>query len=158
MTKKEFLAIVYVINEFRHYITGYDVFVHIDHFVIKFLMNKSITSGRVTRWLLLLQEFNITIINNPGKENLVAYFLSWLTHDGGNIPVNDDFSDEHLFAIAVKMPWFVDIDNYLVTCNIPVHLPKHEKRIIIQQSVNYSWEGNDLFRTGPDLIIRKCVR
>ena len=40
---------------------------------------------------------------------------------------------------------------------MPVHLPKHKKRRIIQQSVNYSWEGNDLFRTGPALIIRKCL-
>ena len=54
VTEKEFLALVHVVNKFRHYITGYDVFVHTDHSAIKFLMNKSITSGRVTRWILLL--------------------------------------------------------------------------------------------------------
>ena len=27
-----------------------------------------------------------------------------------------------------------------------------------QQSVNYSWAGNDILCTGPYLYIRKCVR
>ena len=34
VTKKDFLAIVYAINKFWHYITGYKVFVHTDHSVI----------------------------------------------------------------------------------------------------------------------------
>ena len=145
MIEKEFLAVVHAINKFRHYINGYDVFVHTHHSTIKFLMNKYITSGRVTQWILFLQEFNITIIDKPGKENLVAYFLSRLPRDGENIPINDDFPDEHLFVVAVKMPWFADISNYLDIGNIPVHLPKHEKQRIVQQSANYSWAGNDLF-------------
>ena len=67
VTEKEFLAIVYAINKFSHYIIGYEFFVHTDHSAIRFLMNKLITNGRVTRWLLLLQEFNITVIDRPGK-------------------------------------------------------------------------------------------
>ena len=55
VTEKEFLAIVYSINKFRHYITGYPTFVHTDHSAIKYLMNKPVTNARVTRWLLLLQ-------------------------------------------------------------------------------------------------------
>ena len=43
-------------------------------------MNKPITNARVTRWLLLLQEFDITIIDRPGKENVVADFLSRFTN------------------------------------------------------------------------------
>ena len=76
VTEKEFLAAVHAINKFRHYITSYDVFVHTNHSAIRFFMIKPITSGRFTRWLLLLQEFNITIMDKPGKETLVAYFLS----------------------------------------------------------------------------------
>ena len=55
-------------------------------------MNKPITNGRVTQWLLLLQDF-ITIINRPGKENLVAYFLSRIQPDDGAKPVDDTFPD-----------------------------------------------------------------
>ena len=89
---------------------------------------------------------------------MVADFLSRLTHTDDNVPVDDTFPDEHLFVVSIKTPWSADIANYLVTGKIPAHLSSYEKRRIIQQSANYSWVGNDLFRTGPYLIIRRCVR
>jgi hypothetical protein len=58
ITEKEFLAVVHAINKFRHYITGYEVFLHTDYSAIRFF-----TNGRVTRWLLLLQEFNIIVLD-----------------------------------------------------------------------------------------------
>jgi len=129
-TEKEFLAVVYAINKFRHYITGYTTFVHTDHSAIKYLMNKSVTNTRVTRWLLLLQEFDITIVDRPGKENVVADFLSRLKTNE-NIPVDDSFPDEYLFAVSAHSPWYADIANYLVVGKLPSHLSHREKRKII---------------------------
>ena len=105
-----------------------------------------------------MQEFNITIIDRPGKENLVEYFLSHIQHEDGTKPIDDTFPDEHIFVVSVQTPWFVDIANYLATRKIPNHLSPHEKHRIIVQSSNYSWVDNDLFCTGPNLIIRRCVR
>ena len=34
VTEKEFLGIIHSINKFRHYITSYQNFMHIDHFAI----------------------------------------------------------------------------------------------------------------------------
>ena len=120
-------------------------------------MTKPITNGRVTWWLLLLQEFNITTIDRPDKENLVANFISHIQHEDDTKPVNEVFLDEHLFDVSVQTPWFADISNYLATGKIPNHLSPHEKCRIIVQSSNYSWVDNDLFCTSPDLIIRQCV-
>jgi hypothetical protein len=50
------------------------------------------------------------------------------------------------------------MENYLATRKLPSHLSPHEKRKIITQSDNYSWVGHDLFCTGPNLIIYRCVR
>lgn len=47
--EKEFIVVIFAINKFRHYITGYEVFVHTYHSTIWYLMNKPITNGRVTR-------------------------------------------------------------------------------------------------------------
>jgi hypothetical protein len=55
VTEIEFLAVVYTINKFRHYIIGYPNFIHTDHTKNKYFMNKPITNTQVTRWLLLLQ-------------------------------------------------------------------------------------------------------
>lgn len=43
--EKEILAIIYALNKFRHYIIGYQIFEHTDHFAIKYMMNKLAISG-----------------------------------------------------------------------------------------------------------------
>jgi len=73
---------------------------HTDHFAIKYLMNKPLTSSRLTRSLLLLQEFNITIVDRIGKSNVLADCLSRLNNLGEAIPIDDDFLDEHLFVVS----------------------------------------------------------
>jgi len=156
--EKEFLVVVHAINKFRHYITGYETFIHTDHSAIRYLMNKSITNGRVTRWILLLQEFNITMLDRPGKQNTVADFLSRIQNTKEDSPVEDKFPDEYLFAVTTKTPWYADIANYLVTGQLPPHLFPSEKRKIIQESSKYSWISNEYYKTGPDLVIRRCVR
>ena len=74
-------------------------------------MNKPITNTRMTRWLLLLQEFHITIVDRPGKENVVVNFLYRLTNKNYDTPVEDSFLNEHLFAISSFSPWYADIGN-----------------------------------------------
>lgn len=147
VTKKEFLAIIFSINKFRHYITGYEFFVHIDHSAIRYMMNKPLTIGRVTRPLLLLQEFNITIFDRPGKQNVVADYLSRLNNPGEAIPIDHDFPNEHILAMSTKSPWFANIANYLVTRKLPPHLSAHEKPNMIHKISTYSSIQGELFYT-----------
>eukprot|EP00253_Pinus_taeda_P033620 PITA_33620 len=128
VTEKEFLAVVHAINKFGHYIIGYENFVCTDHSTIRYLMNKTVTNGRVTRWLLLLKEFNITVLDRPGKQNTVAGFLSRIKNTKADSPVEDKFPDEYLFAVTTKTPWYADIANYLVIGKLPPHLFPGEKR------------------------------
>ena len=74
-------------------------------------MTKYITNGRVTRWLLLLQEFNITVINRPGKQDTVADFLSRIQNIKDDTLIEDKFPDEYLFAVTTQTPWFANIAN-----------------------------------------------
>jgi len=151
VTEKEFLAVVHEINNFRHYMTGYENFVHTDHYAIRYLMNKPITNGRITRWLLLLQEFNITIIDRPRKQNTIAEFLSRIKIENNDQPIEDKFPHEYLFAVSTKSHWYVNIANYLDTGKMPFHLSPREKRRIVHNSTSYSW-------INTINIIRRCVR
>lgn len=83
VTENEFLAVVHSLNKFRHYITGYQTFAHTDHAAIRYLMNKPDVNAHIIRWLLLLQQFDLTIVDKPGKENVVADFLSRLDLPAG---------------------------------------------------------------------------
>jgi len=110
-------------NKFRHYTTGYQTFVHTDHVAIRYLMNKLDVNTCTIRWLLLLQQFYLTIVYKPGKENVVADFLSRLDLPAGEEGmVDDQIPDEHLFAILVLSPLFSDIENYLVSAQLLPHL------------------------------------
>ena len=125
--EKEFLAIIYSINKFQNYITGYPTFVHIDHSSIKYLMKKLVTNARITRWMLQLQEFDITIIDRPGKENVVADFLSHFTNSDDNLLVEDYFPEEHFFAFSSHSPWYADVANYLVQTSFR-HICQRERK------------------------------
>jgi hypothetical protein len=93
-----------------------------DHFVIKYLDKKPITNGRVTRWLLLLKEFNIAIKDQPNRENLIVDFLSRVPKTNDSLIVEDQFPDEHLFIVTIRMLWYVDVVNYLAVGKLPGHL------------------------------------
>jgi len=101
MIEKYFFTVIYAINKCRHYIIGYEVFIHNDQYDITYLMNKPIMNDRITRWLLLLLEFNITIMDKLGKENQVANFPSRLDNKDDNIHLDDSFLDENLFMFDI---------------------------------------------------------
>ena len=83
-------------------------------------MNKLAITSRLARWLLLLQEFDITIVDKPGKSNVVANYLSRLhIADEDLTPIEDTFPDEHVFHIESHTPCYADIANYLGTNRMP---------------------------------------
>ena len=53
-------------------------------------MKKPNVNARIIRWLLLLQQFYLTIVDKPGKENVVADFLSRLALPAGEEGMVDD--------------------------------------------------------------------
>ena len=68
-TKKEFLAVVFACDKFRSYIVDSKVIVHTNHAAIKYLMEKKDAKPRLIRWVLLLQEFDLHIIDRKGAGN-----------------------------------------------------------------------------------------
>src|SRR4051812_15116433 len=91
-TEKEFLAVVFACDKFRQYIVDSKVIIHTDHAAIKYLIQKKDAKPRIIRWVLLLQEFELQIVDRKGEDNPVADNLS-RTEDilQYPIPVNDSF-------------------------------------------------------------------
>ena len=74
--ERKALAVVYACKKFRHYLLRYRIIFHTNHDSLKYLVNKPNLSGRIARWILLLQEFNYKVVVKPGKANSNANFLS----------------------------------------------------------------------------------
>ncbi|XP_037298663.1 uncharacterized protein LOC119190566 [Manduca sexta] len=64
-TEREALAVVWAVGKFRGYIEGAQIIVKSDHQPLKWLMSIKSPSGRLTRWALTLQEFDLRIEYTP---------------------------------------------------------------------------------------------
>jgi transposase InsO family protein len=72
-TERELLSIVETLKEFKTVLFGQRIVVYTDH---KNLTCENLTSDRVIRWRLLLEEYGVTIKYIKGAENVVADALS----------------------------------------------------------------------------------
>jgi hypothetical protein len=55
MMEREGLAMVYALQNLRHYILGKHFKIFIDHSALKYLVNKTMLGGEICQWLLLFQ-------------------------------------------------------------------------------------------------------
>lgn len=75
-TEKECLAVILSLENFKKYFDGTHVTVFTDHASLIWLNRFKESNGRLVRWALRLQEFNITIQHKKGKHMQVPDALS----------------------------------------------------------------------------------
>ncbi|GJV30766.1 reverse transcriptase domain-containing protein [Tanacetum coccineum] len=111
------LAVVYAFEKFRPYLVLSKRILYADHSALKYLLSKQDAKPRLLRWVLLLQEFNITIRDKKGTENLAADHLSRLENphkdELENKDINENFPSATLRVISSgSTPWFADYVNF----------------------------------------------
>lgn len=158
-TEKELLVVVFALNKFCSYLIRSPIVVFTDHAALKYLLTKQDVKARLIRWILLLQEFNLTIKDKKGVENVVANHLSRLEFENpsSKLPIVDTFSDEQLFSIS-SCPWFADNVNYLVTVRTLVHWTLQDWRLFLSEVKRFFFDDPYLFKYCSDQIIRRCPR
>ncbi|KAL2644095.1 hypothetical protein R1flu_011682 [Riccia fluitans] len=85
-TEREALGMIFSVKKFHQYLLGYEIIFHVDHYSLKYLVKKADLSGRIARWILLLQEFNITV---EWSQHANADFLSRLQQEYGEEHTNE---------------------------------------------------------------------
>jgi hypothetical protein len=98
-TKREGLAMVYVLQKFRHYLLGGHFKMFTDHFSLKYLVKKPVLGGRICRWILLFQEYDFDIVVKPGRMNKGPDHLSRLEHGEEPTSLDETLSDAQFLAI-----------------------------------------------------------
>ncbi|KAK8676048.1 hypothetical protein V6N13_034102 [Hibiscus sabdariffa] len=185
-TEKEMLAVIFAFDKFRSYLIGTKVIVYTDHSAIKYPLSKKDAKPRLIRWILLLQEFDIEIIDRKGTENQVADHLSRLENKDiadTTEEIQEAFPDEQLLSatshtaemedniIAAiteliastedsaerSAPWYADFVNYIVSRILLLQLNYQGRKRFKHNAKGYFWDEPYLFKQCADQIIRRCI-
>ncbi|CAA7021236.1 unnamed protein product [Microthlaspi erraticum] len=175
-TEKELLAIVFAFEKFRSYLVGSKLTVHTDHAALKYLLSKKDAKPRLIRWILLLQEFDLKIVDRKGAENGIADHLSRMRIEE-SIPIDDPLPEETVYAvsavpisreettpratterrIAFGATWYRHIANYLAADIEPPHFYGYKKKKFLKDIRFYFWDEPYLYKKCQDGLFRKCV-
>ena len=111
--------------------------------------------------MLLLQEFDLHIVDRKGSENPVGDNLSRFENISFDpMPVNDSFPNEQLAAVGVSSrgsPWYADYANFIVSKYLPPTFTAQQRRKFFYDLRHYFWDDPHLYKEGVDGIMRRCV-
>ncbi|KAI9555011.1 pol polyprotein [Daphnia sinensis] len=96
ITEKECLALVWALKKFKGYVWGCKIVVVTDHQALCWLLTKRDLAGRLARWSLSIQEYDIEIRYRSGKLHDNADCLSRYP-----LPVTEDQEEDHCVAIGL---------------------------------------------------------
>ncbi|XP_047475992.1 uncharacterized protein LOC125029857 [Penaeus chinensis] len=71
--EKECLAVVWAVSKFYQYLYGKAFVIESDHQPLKYLNSANHLNGRLMRWSMYMQQFNYTVKNIAGRENVVHH-------------------------------------------------------------------------------------
>lgn len=95
----------------------------------------------------------------PRKAHIIPNQLSRIHNGEKVVGIPDDFLDTTLFNIeVVHVEWYQDIIEFLITGQCPQNLDKVQKRNLIRKAKPYQLIGGELYRLGPDDILRRCIQ
>jgi hypothetical protein len=80
ITELECLAVVWAVKHFHHYLHGQKFIVITDHAALRYLLNMTNPTGKLGRWMMTLNAYDLEIINRPGKQHSNVDTLSRIVH------------------------------------------------------------------------------
>ena len=97
--EREGSATVYVVNKFWHNLLANKFFFFVDHQTILYLVIKPCLIGCITRWLLILMEFDFMVAVGKGTTHVLADQMSRIPNGEAPIGVDDALPNAPLFMI-----------------------------------------------------------
>jgi hypothetical protein len=123
------LAVVHTVQWFCHYVLFRKATIIVVVNPLQYMLKRRVIGGKISRWIVILKEFDLDFISTKSKKSLVfAELISELPVESGDIvpeelPIRGD-----LFLIASSDPWYGDILIYLQTLKFPTFSSRDERR------------------------------
>eukprot|EP00253_Pinus_taeda_P019926 PITA_19926 len=114
--------------------------------------------GKYSKWIFILQEFDLEFATAKLKKSLVfAELIFSLPSSSSPSHTEDHIPDETLFLISTLDPWYGDIIIYLQTSSFRSGVSKDAQQRIRHQSQPYHIIGDTLYRLGADTVLHRCL-
>jgi hypothetical protein len=152
------LAAVQDVQCFRHYILSRKTTVISHCNPMKHILTRQLLGGKYSKWIVILQEFDLEFDHAKSKRSLVfAELICDFPHSATKNVAVDSLPDESLFLISTDDLWYGDIIIYLQTQTFRPFLSSIERRRIRYQARQYIILGDTLYRRGIDYVFRRCL-
>ena len=107
------LAKVIFVQKNCHYILLRTTIVPVDQNPMYYILTRQVLGGKYSRWIVILQEFDLEFSKDTSKKSLVfAELMCDLSYDLMDSEPSDSFSNEFLFLITTTDPWYGDLIIY----------------------------------------------
>lgn len=137
-TEREAFGIRWAVAKFEDYVKAGKIFILTDHDALRWMASAS--AGKVLRWGLYLQQFDLRIAHIAGEDNVIA---DWLSRRGHG---EDDLADEEIELMSV--PVFTVESSCVAEQHLVPALPSHEQFVRALEEV--SSDDLRLFVKGKD--------
>jgi len=98
----EGLAMIYVLEKFKHYLLGTHFKIYIDHSALKYLVKKHVLGGGgICRWLLLFQEHDFEVVVKLGRSNAELDHVSQIENGDKPTSLDEGLPNEQFFFLCM---------------------------------------------------------
>jgi hypothetical protein len=147
------LVAIQAVQCFRHYILLCKTTVISNCNPMKHILPRQLLGGMYSKWIVILQEFDLEFEYAKSKKSLVfAELICDLPSAETEKVAEDSLPDESLFLISSDDAWYGDIIIYLQTQTFRPDLSSTDRRRIRYQARQYIILGDTLYRHGVDSI------
>ena len=114
--EKLVLAAVHVVQWFCHYVLFRKTTVIATVNPFQYMLTQWVIGGKISRWIVILQEFDLDFVSAKSKKSLVfAKLILELPVESGDIVLEESPIRGDMFLITSSDPWYGDILVYLQT-------------------------------------------
>ena len=152
------LAAIQAVQHFCHYILLRKTTVISNCNPMTYILTKQLLGGKYSKWIVILQEFDLEFEKSKSKKSLVFVELMCdFPRADTETVAEEPIADKSLFLISTSDPWYGDIIVYLQTQSFRPNLSNSERQKIRFQSQQFKIIGDTLYRRGVNSIFRRCL-
>jgi hypothetical protein len=152
------LAAVDVVQRFPHYILFCKTTIIVVMNLFQYILTRRVIDEKISRWIFLLQEFDLEFISAKSKKSMVfAELISELPFELGDVIPDESPIKGDMFLIVSCDPWYGYVLVYFQTLKRPASASLDEHCRIRHQDKNYLILEDTLYHQGVDCILRQCL-